>query len=61
MECFKWDLMGYPSKNMKDFAGEIGLNCADLTQEVSMEKNFSTWPRDYFCGILVKNMSEEST
>jgi hypothetical protein len=32
------------------------LNCADLVQEVSEEKNFSMWYKDCFCGILVKNV-----
>ena len=39
---------------MEDFVAESDLNCADLAQEVSVEKNFSMWPRDCFCGILVK-------
>ena len=33
------------------------LNCADLAQEVSVEKNFSTWPGGCFYGILMKNMT----
>ena len=41
---------------MKDFVTESDLNCADLAQEVSVE-NFNMWPRDYFCGILVKNVA----
>jgi hypothetical protein len=41
-------LMGYPSRNMEDFAAESDLNCSDLAQEVSVEKNISTWPRDCF-------------
>jgi hypothetical protein len=32
--------MGHPSKNMEDFA-ESDLNCADLAQEDSVEKNLS--------------------
>ena len=56
MECFKWDLMGYPSRNMEDFVTESDLNCADLAQEVSVE-NFYMWPRNCFCGILVKNVA----
>jgi hypothetical protein len=57
VECFKWGLMGYPSRNMEDFVAESNLNCTDLGQEVSEEKNFSMWPRDCFCGILVKNVA----
>ena len=45
--CFKWGIMGYPSRNMEGFVTESGLNCADLAQEVSVE-NFNTWPRDWF-------------
>ena len=56
VECFKWGLMGYPSRNMEDFVTESDLNCADLAQEVSVE-NFNMWPRDCFCGILVKNVA----
>ena len=33
---------------MEDFASEGNLNCADMVQEVSEEKNFNTWPRGYF-------------
>ena len=40
--------MGYPSRSMEDFVAEGDLNLADLPQEVSVEKNFSMWPRDYF-------------
>jgi hypothetical protein len=42
---------------MEDFVAESDLNCSDLAQEVSLEKNFSMWPRDYFCDILVKNVT----
>ena len=47
MECFNLGLMGYPSRNMEDFAAEYDLNCVDLAQEVSV-KNFRMWPRDCF-------------
>ena len=33
------------------------LNCADLSQEVSVEKKFSTWPRDCFSCILLMNVA----
>ena len=42
---------------MEDFGAVNDFNCADLAQEVSVEKNFSMWPRDCFCSILVKNMA----
>ena len=48
--------MGYPTRNMEDFITESDLNCVDLAQRVSM-KNFNMWPRDCFCGILVKNVA----
>jgi hypothetical protein len=58
VECFKWSLMGYASKNRKGFIAEINLNCADLTQEGSVEKNFSVWwPRDCFCDIFAEECS----
>ena len=34
----------------------IGL-CRPSTQEVSVAKNFSMWPRDCSCDILVKNVA----
>jgi hypothetical protein len=40
-ECFKWGLMGYPRRIAEDFVAVSDLNCADLAQEVSVEKNFS--------------------
>ena len=49
--------MSHVSRNMEDFVAVSDLNCADLTQEVSMEKNFSMWPRGHFCAILVKNVA----
>jgi hypothetical protein len=48
------ELNGHPGRNMEDFVAESNLNCADLAQEVSVEKNFSVWHRDCYCGILVK-------
>ena len=41
---------------MEDFVTESDLNCANLAQEVSVD-NFNIWPRDWFCGILVKNVA----
>jgi hypothetical protein len=46
--CFKWGLLSYPSRNMENFVAENNLNCADVAQEGSVEKNFSMWPRDCF-------------
>jgi hypothetical protein len=47
---------------MEDFVAVGDLNWADLAQEVSVENNFSTWPRDCFCGILVeKNVANFCT
>ena len=42
---------------MKDFVAVSDLNCANLAQEISVEKNLSMWPRDCFYSILVKNMA----
>jgi hypothetical protein len=33
-------LMGHPSRNMEDFVAGSNLNCFDLAQEISKEKNF---------------------
>jgi hypothetical protein len=49
--------MGYPRRNMEDFVAVSDWNCADLAQDVSVEKNCNMRPRDYFCGILVKNVA----
>ena len=46
VECFKWGLMGHPSKNMEDFVVEGDLNYGNLVIEVSEEKNFSMWWKD---------------
>ena len=56
MECFKWGLNAYASRNMEDFATDNDLNCVNLTKEISVE-NHHMWPRDCFCGILVKNVA----
>ena len=42
---------------MEDFVAMSDLNCTDLTQKVSVEKNFSMWHRAYFCSILVKKVA----
>ena len=49
--------MGHPSRNMEDFVAGSNLNCVDLAQEISKEKNFRMWHKDCFCGILVKNVA----
>ena len=49
--------MGHPSRNMEDFVAGSDLNCVDLAQEISKEKNFRMWHKDCFCGILVKNVA----
>ena len=38
-ECIKWGLMDHRSRNLEGSGAECGLNCADLAQEVSEEKN----------------------
>jgi hypothetical protein len=48
VEYFKWDLIGYLNRYMEDFGAETDLNCVDLVQEVSAEKNVNMWPRDCF-------------
>jgi hypothetical protein len=30
MECFEWDSMGHPSRNMEDIGAEGDLNSGDL-------------------------------
>ena len=42
---------------MEDFVAGSNLNCVDLAQEISKEKNFRMWHKDWFCGILVKNVA----
>ena len=50
MECFKWGLIGHPSRDMEDSSDEGDFNYVGLlTPEVSMEKNVSMWFTDYFC------------
>ena len=48
MECFKWGLLGYLSRNIEDSVTESDLKCAVLAQEISVEKNFSMCLRDFF-------------
>ena len=55
MECFKWGLMGHPSRNMEDFVAGSNLNCVDLAQEISKEKNFRVKHKDWFCGTRKLN------
>ena len=44
--------MDHPSRNMEDIVAEDDLNCIDLAQEVSVERNVSMWPRDCFVIFL---------
>jgi hypothetical protein len=39
------------------FVAGSNLNCVDLAQEISKEKNFRMWHKDCFGGILVKNVA----
>jgi hypothetical protein len=57
VECFKCGLMDHPTGNMEDYVAGSDLNCVDLFQEISKEKNFRMWYKDCFCGILVKNVA----
>jgi hypothetical protein len=57
VECFKWGLMGHPSRNMEGFVAGSNLNCVDLAQQISKLKNFRMQHKDCFCGILVKNVT----
>jgi hypothetical protein len=57
VECLKWDLMSYSSRNMEDFVAMSDLNCGSLAIEVLEEKNFIMWLRDCSYNILVKNMA----
>ena len=67
LECFKWGLMGQSSRNMEDGDTEGHMNCLCLlAQKVSVEKNFSMWPKDYLSELLEKHgcflpLSEETT
>uniref|UniRef100_UPI00300F8078 prolyl 3-hydroxylase OGFOD1 isoform 13 n=1 Tax=Mus musculus TaxID=10090 RepID=UPI00300F8078 len=36
LECFKWDLISHPSRNMEDFVAKSDLNCGDLAQKISV-------------------------
>jgi hypothetical protein len=45
------------SRKMEEFVFRGNLNCVDLAQEISKEKNFSMWHKDCLCGILVKNVA----
>jgi hypothetical protein len=42
---------------MQDIVVESDLNCADLVQGASWEKNYTLSHKDCFCGILVKNVA----
>jgi hypothetical protein len=44
--------MGHPKRNMEGFVAESDLNCVNLSQSVSVEKNFNMWP-----GILMKTIT----
>jgi hypothetical protein len=48
VECFKWGLMGHPSRNMEDFDTGSSLNSVDLAQGILKEKYFRMCHKDRF-------------
>jgi hypothetical protein len=52
-ECFKWGLVGHPSRDMEGFVAEGDLSYGKPGSRDFREKNFNVWPRDCFCDILV--------
>ena len=42
---------------MEDNGAKSNVDYDCLVQEISEEKNFSMWPRDCSCDILVKNVA----
>jgi hypothetical protein len=57
VESFKWCVIGHPSRNMEDFIVGSNLNCVDLAQKISKEKNFRMCHKDCFCGTMLKNFA----
>ena len=67
MECFKWGLLGYLSRNIEDSVTESDLKRAVLAQEISIEKNSACGLQTvfwfcfcfvlFFCSILVNSMA----
>jgi hypothetical protein len=57
VKYFKWGIMGHPTRNIEDIGAKGVFNCVDLAQELSVEKNFSMWPRDCSCDIFGKNVA----
>ena len=49
MECFKWGLLGYLSRNIEDSVTESDLKCAVLAQIISIEKNSVCGLQTVFC------------
>jgi hypothetical protein len=43
---FMWGLLGHPIRMIRDIGTACDLNCTDLTQKVSVEKNFIIWLRN---------------
>jgi hypothetical protein len=48
--------MGHPIRIMEDSGAESYMNSKDILALYVSEKNFSIWPRDSSCDILVKNV-----
>jgi hypothetical protein len=42
---------------MENIAVEDNLNCGNLALGVLVEKNFSVWPSNHSCDILVTNLT----
>ena len=58
VECSKYCLMGYTSRNLEDSGAKCYLySRQELHQEVSEEMNFSVLPRDHSY-TLVKNVAD---
>ena len=47
----KW-VLSYACRNMKDFVAESDLSCSDLALDISVEKSYSIWHRDFFVAAI---------
>ena len=57
VECFKWGLMGHPSRNMEDGGAEGDLNCVGLLAQKFQWKRMLVSSAYCFCDIWTKNMA----
>ena len=59
IECFKWDLMGHPSKNMENIDAQSDLNYVDHSYNILLKSLHEAKIKRFPLIALTKKVSEK--